>query len=280
MNKYCSFSYFCQLVRFFCLSMEIYLIVSILLISQGPQENFTILIRRWENFSRHSIVLSQLTSYHLFEVQVGELFCDEIGSNDFRLYTLPVESEELDEKLRLTAENFSDFVEEKFSAKRPRRTTLYVSSTDSTPKKLPVSRLTISYIRALSGNSSQKSSSGDDDRKSSSSKVSHNSRNALRCKNRDKFTCRICQYNANDSVGKTSELQVAYIYGIKELWSMPRDEARVSFLEEMELYDIDNPINLITLCDVCHGYFDKQQIGIHPESKSWHGKLLVPPKGY
>ena len=71
MNKYCPFSYFCQFVRFICLSMEIYFIVSILLISQGPQETFTILIQRWENFSSHSIVLFKLTSYHLFEVQVG-----------------------------------------------------------------------------------------------------------------------------------------------------------------------------------------------------------------
>jgi hypothetical protein len=28
-------------------------------------------------------------------------------------------------------------------------------------------------------------------------------------------------------------------------------------------------MNLITLCQVCHGFFDKQQIGIDPKSRSW-----------
>eukprot|EP01036_Dinobryon_divergens_P026734 gene26734-35414_t len=233
-------------------------------LAPGPPETLTILIRHWENLNSHSIVLSKLTSYHIFEAQVGELFSDEIGSSDFRLYTLPVDSEDLDEKLRLTAENFPDFVEQKFSfssSRKPRRT-LYVSSTDSTPKKPPMSRLTTSNLSTLSGDS-QKSSLGD-----SNSKVSRNSRNAIRCKNRDKFTCRICQLNTNDSIAKTSELHAAYIYEIEELQSMPK-ETRISLLEEMQLYDINHPINLITLCTVCHRYFDKQQIGIDPESKSW-----------
>ena len=193
---------------------------------------------------------------------MGEFFSDEIGSNDFRLYTLPVESEELDEKLRLTAENFPDFVEQKFSARRPRRTLYVSSSTDSTPKKLRTPRLTTSNISTLSGDS-QESSSGD-----SKSNFSKMSRNAIRCKNRDKFTCRICQLNANDSIAQTSELQAAHIYGIEELQSMP-EETRMSDLEEMQLYGINHPINLITLCTVCHRYFDKQRIGIDPESKSW-----------
>ena len=58
--------------------------------------------KHWETLSINSITLSKTSSYHVFEAQVGELFSGAIGSNDFRLYTLPFKSEELDEKLRLT----------------------------------------------------------------------------------------------------------------------------------------------------------------------------------
>ncbi len=131
----------------------------------SAHETLTIPVCHWEHLSRSSIVLSKLSSYPLFEAQVGELFSDEIGSKDFRLYTLPFESDELDEKLRLSSENFTQFIEDKFSGKKPRRM-LYVSNTGSTPRKLP---MLLRATSKLSGNK-RESIAGDN-----SSTVSHNS---------------------------------------------------------------------------------------------------------
>ena len=227
-------------------------------------ETLSITIRHWETLSVHTVTLSKSLSYHIFEAQVGELFSDEIGSNDFRLYTLPFESDELDEKLRLTAENFSQFVHHKFACEKPRRN-LYVSSTGLTPTKLP--GLTVDNLSELSGTKRKSSSAGS--KSTTTSKVSHNSKFALFCKERDLFKCRVCQYSTDNKYAQTKQLQAAHIYEIEEQKAIPDEQTRMRTLVELDLYDINHPMNLITLCQVCHAFFDKQQIGIDPESKRW-----------
>ena len=211
--------------------------------------------------------MSKSLSYHVFEAQVGELFSDEIGSNDFRLYTLPVGSEELDEKLRLTAENFSQFVDHKFACESPRRN-LYVSNTGSTPTKLPA-LLTMDNLSELSGTKRKSSSAGSSSKSTTTSKVSRSSKFARLCNERDNFTCRVCQFYTENEYAQPKQLEAAHIYEIEELSALPDEQERTRTLEEMELYDINHPTNLITLCQVCHAFFDRQQIGIDPESKSW-----------
>ena len=244
----------------------------------SAHETLTIPVCHWEHLSRSSIVLSKLSSYPLFEAQVGELFSDEIGSKDFRLYNLPFESDELDEKLRLSSENFTQFIEDKFSGKRPRRM-LYVSNTGSTPTKLPMllratSKLSGNKRESIAGDNSstvshnssgnkRESSAGD-----SKSNSSTDSNKALCCKRRDKFTCRLCDYYTNCEEAQTKQLEAAHIYELEELAAIPEEE-RQQILEAMEIYDINNPLNLITLCQVCHKFFDEQRIGINTESNNW-----------
>jgi hypothetical protein len=209
--------------------------------------------------------LSKSLSYQIFEAQVAELFSDEIGSNDFRLYTLPFESDELNEKLRLTAENFSQFVDHKFACEKPRRN-LYVSNTGLTPTKLP--GLTIDNLIEFSGIKRKSSSAGS--KSTTTSNVSHSSKYYARlCKGRDHFTCRVCQYYTINEYAQPKQLETAHIYEIVEHRAIPDEQTRMRTLVEMELYDINHPTNLITLCQVCHAFFDRQQIGIDPESKRW-----------
>ncbi len=206
-------------------------------------ETLSITIRHWESLSVHSLTLSKSLSYHIFQAQVGELFSDEIGSNDFRLYTLPFGSEELDEKLRLTAENFSQFVHHKFECEKPRRN-LYVSNTGLTPTKLP--GLTADNLSELSG--TKRKSSSADSKSTTTSNVPRNSKNALFCKKRDKFTCRMCQYYTGNECAQTKQLEAAHIYEIEEQKAIPDEQTRLSILEEMKLFDINHSMNLITLC--------------------------------
>lgn len=218
-------------------------------------------------------MLSKLSSFHLFEAQVGELFSDEIGSNDFMLYTIPFDSDELDEKLRLTSENFAQFIEDKLSGKRPRRI-LYVSNTDSTPTKLPLRKLSGNKRESIAEDNSSTMNNFESKRESSAghskSKSSTLSRNsmALCCKRRDKFTCRLCEYYTDCEEAQVKQLEAAHIYEMEELAAIPKEE-RQEFLEAMEIYDINNPLNLITLCQVCHKFFDEQRIGINTESNNW-----------
>ena len=227
-------------------------------------ETLSITIRHWETLSVHSVTLSKSLSYHIFEAQVGELLSDEIGSNDFRLYTLPFESDELDEKLRLTAENFSQFVDHKFACEKPRRN-LYVSNTGLTPTKLP--GLTIDNLSELSGTKRKSSLAGS--KSTTTSNVSRSSKYARLCIGRDHFTCRVCQYYTDNEYAQPKQLEAAHIYEIEEQRAIPDEQTRMRTLVEMELYDINHPMNLITLFQVCHAFFDRQQIGIDPESKSW-----------
>ena len=154
--------------------------------------------------------MSKSLSYHIFEAQVGELFSDEIGSNDFRLYTLPSESDELDEKLRLTAENFSQFVDHKFASEKPRRN-LYVSNTGLTPTKLL--GLTIDNLSELSG--TKRKSSSADSKSTTTSNVSRSSKYARLCKERDHFTCRVCQYYTDNEYAQPKQLEAAHQSFIK-----------------------------------------------------------------
>jgi hypothetical protein len=231
------------------------------------QETLKISITHWENFSRHFIELSQLTSYYKFVSQAEELFPDGIGERgNSRLYTLPYGSEELNEKSRLTAENFAQFKEDKLMCRGP-RLLLYFSNTGSTPTKLP--RLDIDTL------SGKKHESSEGDSKSKSSKVSRNPTKALECKERDNFTCRLCEYTTDNVQSRTKLLNAAHIYEVEEHKAIPDIEV----LKKMGLYyGVNDLLNIITLCVTCHPFFDNQQIGIDPELKTYifHRKHIKP----
>ena len=78
----------------------------------------------------------------------------------------------------------------------------------------------------------------------------------------------MCKYYTDYKYAQTKQLEAAHIYEIEEHRAIP-EQTRLRILIEMELYDINHPMNLITLCQVCHVFFDKQQIGIDPKSKRW-----------
>ena len=155
---------------------------------------------------------------------------------------------------------FSQFV----ACKKPRRN-LYVSNTGLTPTKLP--GLTIDNLSNLSGTKRKSSLVGS--KSTTTSNVSRSSKNVRLCKGRDHFTCRICQYCTDKEYAQPKQIEAAHIYKFEELRAIPDEQTRMRTLEEMELYNINHPMNLITLCQACHAYFDRQQIEIDPESKNW-----------
>ncbi len=165
----------------------------------------------------------------------------------------------------MTSENFSQFVDHKFACKKPRRN-LYVSNTGLTPTKL-LPGLTIDNLSNLSGTKRKSSSVGS--KSTTTSNVSRSSKNVRLCKGRDHFTCRICQYYTDKEYAQPKQLEDAHIYKFEELRAIPDEQTRMRTLEEMQLCNINHPVNLITLCQACHAYFDRQQIEIDPESKSW-----------
>jgi hypothetical protein len=141
--------------------------------------NFT--ISHWQPHTHHSMQLHPTCSYHELLAEVRNKFSDEIGVSPFRLYLLPVQSESIDEKLRLKSENMQEFISKIYSINGTIHQ-LYVSNTDESPENLPsfdavdlLSPLRKLDLKCGSGSKSDSVSSN-------TSKVSRNSKTSIRCK--------------------------------------------------------------------------------------------------
>jgi hypothetical protein len=226
----------------------------------------TLNIRHWEHQSRQSITLSKSAPYQIFAAQAKELFIDEIGSCDFRMYTLPCTSEISDEKLRLTEDTFAQFKEDKFSVGGP-NLVLYVSNRDSTPTKLPL--LVQESLAKLSLEMRNMQTASEDSKtlKSSRSGISRDDNKSLFCKERDDWECKLCECFPPVPT-RTTSLKGAHLYNIQELTKVANENRR-SVLQSLDLDTINNTVNILTLCVCCHSYFDAQRVGIDPTSERW-----------
>jgi hypothetical protein len=99
-----------------------------------------------------------------------------------------------------------------------------------------------------------------------SSHTSRSSFNSEPCKSRDRSTCCFCGYSEPEDNGG---LEAAHLAELGKIRSLKLPSEKQEFLDSLELLTINDIVNLITLCEGCHKYFDKKggyKIGIEPKS--------------
>ena len=100
------------------------------------------------------------------------------------------------------------------------------------------------------------------------SKLSRDSNKSKMCKIRDNYSCKLCGFKPESIVAAPKQLEAAHLYEIKELQLVPNEDRR-SKLNKFGLDSINSITNLLTMCQLCHQYFDNQRIGIHPDDVQW-----------
>lgn len=83
---------------------------------------------------------------------------------------------------------------------------------------------------------------------------------------RDGSTCYFCGYSEPED---NDGLQAAHLAEIGRVRNLKESSEKEEFLSSLELLTINDIVNLITLCEPCHKYFDKRggyKIGIEPKS--------------
>jgi hypothetical protein len=63
-------------------------------------------------------------------------------------------------------------------------------------------------------------------------------------------------------------MKCCHLYEIRALQKWKKEE-RLTKLYSLDLLDINDYPNLITLCEKCHAHFDNHKIGIHPMDRRW-----------
>jgi len=181
--------------------------------------------------------------------KVLESFEEEIGKSSFRLYSMPFDYDNVEQRNHLkTSDEVCAFIDVYFSAIQDGNhpPSLFVFNyEDSSPKKLPAKNM---------------------DRTSSESEVSKSSKSSNEsrfasdmCRQRDMNTCVFC-HHIDHAVKDT-----CHLYELKT-YEQLAPEAKIDKLLELSIDNINSVSNMLSLCDRCHQNFDtKYLLGIHPE---------------
>ncbi len=97
---------------------------------------FEFYFRHWQHQSRHLVTIPKDYTYEALAARVKNLFSDEIGKSMFRLYSMPGQCDVLEDRCRLTPENFRAVLDDLYSPTGIPRN-ICVSNDDSSPLKLP-----------------------------------------------------------------------------------------------------------------------------------------------
>jgi 5-methylcytosine-specific restriction endonuclease McrA len=99
---------------------------------------------------------------------------------------------------------------------------------------------------------------------SKESSVSRSQKDATNCKTRDHNTCLCCGYVGAEGLG----MEAAHVYEFGVHSKMAKAEG-LAKLAELDLIEINEQRNMMTLCRKCHNHFDSHNITIHPVDLRW-----------
>jgi hypothetical protein len=220
------------------------------------------------------INISAQTSYKKLVYKVSLAFSLELlGVKKFRLYAMPLYSDELNEKTRITEDNCQDILR-RFLEDDP-FLQIYVCNGDSSPTTTPIKsqshKITSSELPDLTSsfgnasiNATTRVKSMSDTTSKSGTAYLRNPYNAEQCKIRDNFTCSICSLRSSKQF---TIIEAAHIYDLESFHCFDGDKEQL--LRELELEAISDVKNLVTLCKMCHSHFDEHYIGISKDLKNW-----------
>jgi 5-methylcytosine-specific restriction endonuclease McrA len=199
-------------------------------------------VKHWDRTVTKTVPVSlgSLNVWKKFLHNIRLNFDEEIGTGDFRLYSMPIQVINLDERVRIdSGDKLIDFLE---CCNRK----LYVFNckyeNSESPTKLPAE-----VDKKEAACSQSQSSTG------------RNSNNAKLSKNRDKYTCLLCGYLSSNE----TSVEACHIFELRHYKTLSVEEKALK-LASFHLDSIESPSNLITLCLKCHKKFDSYDFVFHP----------------
>ena len=204
-------------------------------------ECFPIKVMHWQRLVSHYVeVPKKHYSLAAFRYHVRLAFNDEINTDEFRLYLLPCDYDDVNQRILVDAARYEEFMAS-IRSSRSRQPSLYVWNYDeASPAKLPG---TLAKIGSTSDVSSRSSGQSDLCRATYPN-------------------CLCCGYSGDITI------EAAHIFDIGIYNRLKKDE-RVDTLNALGLAGINQLANLIGLCKSCHTKFDHFHLGIDPTEKRW-----------
>ena len=202
-------------------------------------ENLPIKVTHWNSLESHYIqVPKKSPSFLEFQNMVKLLFNDDITTDDFRLYLLPVDGE-IDKRILVDEARFGEFLGSILECSKRRLPSMFVWNYESSsPTKLP----------------------GTLDAEETGSLTSRSTAQSMACRDAYKSKCLCC----GDS---DAPKHAAHVFDFGVYRKMGK--GRVEFLRGLDLIYINELANLICLCTTCHTKFDNFRLGIDPTERMW-----------
>ena len=204
-------------------------------------EYLPIKVTHWNSLVSHYIQVPRSSySFGDFQIMVKLAFNDDITTDEFRLYLLPVDCE-IDKRVLVNEGRFSEFLDTILASTKCRLPSMFVwNYENSSPNKLPVAH----------------------EAGKTASETSRSSAQSMACRDAYDSKCLCCS-----CYGVTTNQEAAHIFDIGVYNQMGNDKHL--FLRSLGLVCINELANLICLCDSCHKKFDSFRLGIDPTEKMW-----------
>jgi hypothetical protein len=200
----------------------------------------------WDRCVRKVLHFSKQSTWGQILRRIGSEFTEEIGGSNFRLYSLPKKSVDVNDRVRiqsigqLTAVFKKDDDDYESGSDRDE---LYVfNCNDESPTKIPEN---------IQDNLTE--TSGRSYRSKATAQV---------CRIRDGNKCVFCDYSDG------AEMQHCHFFGLAEFKDIKQSSDRIVRLLSLGLGDINDIRNVICLCRNCHTQWDQHNIGVHSENST------------
>ena len=200
----------------------------------------------WDRCVRKVLYFSNQLTWGQILRQIGSKFTEEIGDSDFRLYSSPKKSVDVNDRMRIQTIEELNAVFKKDDGDYENgsdRDELYVFNyNDVSPTKI---------LEKIEDNLTEISGS------SNRSKAI-----ARMCRIRDKNKCVFCDYTDG------SEMQHCHFFALGDFNRIKQSSDRFARLLSLGLGDINDIRNVICLCSNCHIQWDQNNIGVHFENST------------
>jgi len=209
-------------------------------VSFSLDEMFDVKVTHWQTLESKKIAVT--ACLNVFLVRVRTSFSEEITTQRFRLYQLPHNSNDINQKTLISTDQSYNDCLKRFKDAQSFPPLLYVWNDDTSPEKLPEKKEEF-------------------DRSDTRTNSSRDSSSPRKAKERDNEKCLVC------SMKGLSNLEACHIFERKH-YNRLTVPLKTSILNLLALNSIDEIQNLITMCKQCHGKFDSHLLGIDPETMS------------
>lgn len=206
-------------------------------------------IQHWDRCVEKVLRFENSSTWRELLLQIKMDFLEEIGGGAFRLYSLPKNCEEVNDRKRIRdIEQLNAFVASdisKFENSLDQDQLYIFNCNDESPTKLPENTKVI-----------------EDNRSEGSSRTYRSKAVARFCRMRDQNKCVFCDYT------DSTNIQHCHFLGLAEFNGTKAGRERDALLLRLQISETNDGRNVICLCVNCHRQWDGHKIGVHPKKKT------------